>query len=130
MVNVQHLSRAMQLYAQDNNEHFPPGNEWMDCITKHQPNDRFYHCPAVAGVKTARFGYAFNSDLSERSLGKIGDPHQVPLIYDSSNLSRNATDPVTSLPNPPRHDLRKGNVIGYVDMHVKVLRASEMQAFK
>ena len=25
------------------------------------------------------------------------------MLYDSSNLARNATDPFTSLPNPPRH---------------------------
>lgn len=129
MRNVQNLSRAMQLYAQDNDEHFPLGSEWMDRITKYQPDDKFYHCPSAAGVKTVRFGYAFNSTLSEQSLEKVKNPRQVPMIYDSSNLSRNATDPVTSLPDPPRHYSRKGNVIGYVDGHARFERAGGKAEF-
>jgi prepilin-type processing-associated H-X9-DG protein len=40
-------------------------------------------------------------------------------LYDSSNLARNASDPGTSLPNPPRH---LGSVIGYADGHVSAGR--------
>lgn len=129
MSNVKNLSRAVLLYAQDNDEHFPLGSEWMDRITKYQPNDKFYHCPSAAGVKTVRFGYAFNSDLAEQSLEKVDDPRQVPMIYDSSNLSRNATDAVTSLPNPPRHDSHRGNVIGYVDGRARFERVGSEVEF-
>ena len=40
-----------------------------------------------------------------------------PMIYDSINYARNASDPLLSLPNPGRHE--GYNVIGYADGHAK-----------
>jgi len=55
---------------------------------------------------------------------EIGDPAARVLIYDSTNLARNAHDAVTTLPNPPRH--AGGNYIGYADGSARFKRRTSV----
>lgn len=129
MSNQKQMTLAAMMYAQDNDEHYPVSTEWM---TKTQPyinNTMVNHCPAIAGAgadNTIVFGYAFNSKMSERSLAQVNNPPLTALLYDSSTLTENASDPVTSLPEPPRHNLL--NVISFADGHAKSLTIDSLQA--
>ena len=82
-------------------------------------NEFTFHCPSVGSAKTANFGYAFNSKLGGVNMNDLKSPNSTQMVYDSSNLGRNAHDAVTSLPTPARH-LRK-NHIGFADGRVRSL---------
>ena len=71
----------------------------------------------------AHFGYALNDALAGKKLNLNGKPLKTlpnasttPLLYDSTNVSKNAHDAVASLPRPGRHGGR--NNILYLDGHV------------
>ena len=118
--NVKQLSTAMLLYAQDYDDQLPRGGRWMDDISPYARGERLFHCETAQAGSPSAYGYAFNSNLSRKKMKQVTTPATTRLLYDSSNLKQNATDPVTSLANPPRHN--GGNNIGYVDGHAKWTR--------
>lgn len=104
------------MYAEDWD--LPPRENWMDAITPYTKNHVMEHCSEVRGP--AEYGYAYNSQLSGLDETKIADPGKLPMIYDSTNLARNASDPVASLPKPGRHEGR--NSISYADGHARAAK--------
>jgi type II secretory pathway pseudopilin PulG len=116
MSNIRQLSLAMQMYAQDYDDRLPLRARWMDSLLPYTKNEALLHCPSVRPGGQTSYGYAFNSPLAGKKRSKLPSPATTPVLYDSRNLARNASDPMTSLPNPPRH---LGNVIGYADGHVR-----------
>lgn len=117
--NVKQQSLGLIVYSTDY-DRFPPGRAWMDSTARYRrgesaQKDWTVHCPEVP---KNRFGYAFNAALSGAKLPKR--PELVPLTYESSNLRRNAVDPVTSLPRPGRHD-GKSN-LAYADGHARSVK--------
>jgi prepilin-type processing-associated H-X9-DG protein len=111
------MSSGLMMYMQDYDERFPPASTWMNQLVPYVKDEGDFHCPAVGGADSKQFGYAFSSKLAGRVLKEIGDPASRISIYESTNLQRNASDPVTSLPNPRRH-LRWNN-IAYADGHAR-----------
>jgi prepilin-type processing-associated H-X9-DG protein len=89
----------------------------MDAAGRYRKPENWSHCPAVHPFSLSAFGYAFNSNLSGKKVTAIANPAATPMLYDSTNLARNASDPVTSLPEPPRHGA--GNNLGYADGHAR-----------
>jgi prepilin-type processing-associated H-X9-DG protein len=120
LANVKQLSAAMVMYSQDYDGRFPRATVWMDAIRPRITKETVYHCPSVRGSGPSSFGYAFNSNLTGKKAAAIPNPAAARMLYDSSNLARNASDPVTSLANPPRHG--SGNILGYADGHAQWLR--------
>ncbi len=127
--NVFRLSRAQLLYADDCDDHFPIGDRWMDRTMPYVIEDRRFHCPTVSLPGETKYGYAMNSQLSGSIRGTLVDPDNIPLIFDSSNLAASASDPFTSLPNPPRHltkahrgiPSKPGNYVGYATGSARIL---------
>jgi hypothetical protein len=131
--NVKQIATSMQMYVQDYDDTYPASRNWMDGISPYLGNPNtdktrnVLQCPTVRAVQPAGYGYAFNSALAGKSAAKINSPGRMPLVYDSSNLVKNASDAVSSLPNPARHRQRgirglKGqhvNTVSYADGHVK-----------
>lgn len=119
MRNLQEMARACTLYAEDHRGQLPPASSWMDAITPYvqEPNKTF-RCPSAP---RQAFGYAYHSDFSRLPIEKArATLAQQPILYDSVNLSRNATDPLTSLPNLPRHRLGQGhNNVAFIDGNAK-----------
>jgi hypothetical protein len=113
--NLKQMSLAMQMYAQDYDDRLPRRVDWMDALGPYIKAEPVFHCPSVQAEGQTSYGYAFNSALAGQKRSKLPRLARTPALYDSSDLSRNASDPVTSLPNPPRH---LGNIIGYADGHV------------
>lgn len=123
--NLKSLYLALSSYAQDWDA-LPPAENWLDNeeIASKIVKDEWMHCPAVSDRQDAKFGYAYNEGLASKSLkGKplkeIPDGAKTPLIYDSTNLTKNAHDKITSLPEPGRHGGR--NNILYCDGHVEAV---------
>lgn len=121
--NLQSLYFAFGKYA-EYNDALPPAETWQDpedfkaAIQK----DEWLHCPTVSNRHDGKFGYAFNAALSGRKLkgkklNEMPDAAATPLLYDSTNLAKNAHDTLTSLPKPGRHGGK--NSILFCDGHIE-----------
>jgi hypothetical protein len=123
----------MAMYAQDYDDRLPAAATWADGLTPYvasagASDNNVLQCPTVQAVNPNGYGYAFNSKLAGKSVSKVAVPSQMQIAYDSTNLARNASDPVTSVPSPPRHRarrMRRGggrvNIVSYVDGHAKAI---------
>lgn len=130
MNNIKRALEATRLYAEDHKGQLPSGKVWMDSITPYiSKRERSpLHCPQAApygqGDWQNEYGYAFDSRVSQRFLASIKDPGATQAIYDSTHLSRNATDSGASIAY--RHIQRAS--IGYLDGHVTSKRSNGEQA--
>lgn len=108
------------MYMGDHDERFPARDYWMDAIAPYVKNKGTFHDPEVP--KEA-YGYAFNAALNREKAPL--DAEKVPLVYDSINPIRNASDPFTSMPAGGRHPKGKPNRnnVAYADGHVKRIDA-------
>jgi prepilin-type processing-associated H-X9-DG protein len=123
--NLKRMALALRMYAEDNDDLLPFGGGWMDGCLPYLRHPDMTLCPNVPYRydHQKRHGYAFNSDLARKALPAIKDPARQILLFDSTNLAKNAADPLTSLPTEPRHT--DGNAVVYVDGHAKVLQAGD-----
>lgn len=132
LANVRQSAIAMQTYAQDYDDRLPPAASWMDASAAYaeqsgSKDKTVFHCPAAQVKDPSAYGYAFNTKFALKPISKITNPAVAPLLYDSTNLARNASDAVTSLPSPGRHRSRRFrpggpgpfNIMGYADGHAK-----------
>ncbi len=109
MDNLKALHTAMMLYHESEGQ-FPHSDAWMEAV-----EDRIY----IANMKKAdarkklvnpllppvpgQFGYAMNDAASAKYKDDVPEPSKTPLLFDSSDTSRNAHgDPKKLLPSPPR----------------------------
>ncbi|MDR3690626.1 MAG: hypothetical protein P4L46_14705 [Fimbriimonas sp.] len=99
--NMRRLNSAVTEYAADNDGAFPVANRWMDDLSLKSVRPRQLRCPAVGGVWNRRYGYAFNSELSSKRASAL--EKDVPVIFDSTLVGRNATSGLETLPKPGRH---------------------------
>ena len=125
--NLQSLYNAFEQYAELNDK-LPEAANWEDNtdLTSRIPQDEWLHCPAVSDRHDAHFGYALNEMLAGKKLNLNGKPlktlpnaNTTPLLYNSTNLNKNAHDAAKSLPKPGRHGGR--NNILYLDGHVAAI---------
>lgn len=116
--NAKQMATGSIIYASDFDDRFPLRHRWMDDLRPYVRNESLYHCPEVP---KGAYGYAYNAAIS----GKKSPPDDanVPLIYDSQILTRNASDRVRSLPPSGRHPKNNPakNVIAYADGHAKAV---------
>lgn len=115
--NVKQQELGILMYAQDYDQYLPAANQWMDATSPYRHSELSLHCPAAAQSTSDLYGYAYNKGISARLLPSVADPQTTPMTYDSTVLTRNAFDYVSSLPRPGRH-VGENNV-GYADGHAK-----------
>ncbi len=123
MSNLKQLSLGTLMYVQDYDEMMPPATQWVTQTTPYVKNDRTYRCPLVAVANPRGYGYAFNSNLSKFALAKINQPYATGMLFESANTEINASDPLSSVVTPYRHD--GFDIFAYVDGHVKSIREGE-----
>jgi hypothetical protein len=111
--DVNLLCVGCQLYSVDYSD-ILPGNDWMDATYPYTKSKQIYHSPEVP---ERSYGYAFSDELVHKSYRSFGDEQQekTPMIFDSTNLARNAVAGLETLPYPARYV--RGNIIGYMDTH-------------
>ena len=114
IVNVRQQATGMALYAGDHDGRFTPHEAWMDGVAPYVKAESVFH---DIDVPRGAYGYAFDRALSQAKAPKR--PESAPMLYDSTDLRRNASDLVASLPEPGRH--RGRNVVAYADGHAKAL---------
>ncbi|MFW5697472.1 MAG: hypothetical protein ACOCX1_02805 [Fimbriimonadaceae bacterium] len=107
--NLENIHRALTLYH-DSEGFFPSADDWMDeALLRMQAADlkegearkKVAH-PQFWDQEDA-YGYAFNESLAEKFKGEIDNPDDTFLVFDSSDLGRNASGTVEELaPDPAR----------------------------
>lgn len=113
--NLRRLSAAMLLDEADGR--LPDRDRWMDAVDSRIFWLGALRCPQVP---KGGYGYAFNGLLSCVKQEDLNEPATVPMLYDSVNPIRNASDLYTSLPSPGRHT--GSDLVAYADGHVKSVR--------
>jgi hypothetical protein len=127
--NIKQLSVGMAIYSADHDDLFALRDSWMDSILPYTKNDslnRSFDLPQG----TPGFGYAMNSTLHSRHADTVDDPSRHPLLYDSINFARNASDPFRRLPRDGRHK-RSGSGLVHVahaDTSAKAVAFSDLKA--
>lgn len=124
--NLKQLALGAIIYSADCDDRLMDRDRWMDQLTPQVQIEFYGHCPVVEKENeknSSLYGYAFNSRLHQLDLKKIADPVSTPMLYESINLARNASDPFTSLPDPERHGSKEypRNAITFADGHAAAL---------
>lgn len=119
--NLKQTALAMHMYASDNDDQLPHSSAWVDGCMPYLRHGDPYGCPNVPSgpLSSKARGHAFNSNLSWRKMSAVPQIDSTVLLFESTNLSKNASDPLRSMPTKPRH--ADGNPVVYVDAHAKVL---------
>ena len=115
--NVKQLGLGLLMYANDENDSLPRAEAWMDAVQPYILNEPVFHSPSLK--PPAEYGFAFRRHLGGEDISKVVAPDQVAMVFDSTDLRRNATGELDLLPNPPRYH-RAGtatNVVAFVDGH-------------
>jgi prepilin-type processing-associated H-X9-DG protein len=120
MSDEKQMALAVRMYNQDYDERMPPAAKWMDAAGTYTQDERLFHCPNVSRGGSGGYGYAFDSSLNYKPLDKIANPKTERMIFDSTLLTRNASDSGSSLPSPGRH--KNGNNLAFADGHVVFTR--------
>ncbi|MEZ0327863.1 MAG: hypothetical protein ACAH95_18355 [Fimbriimonas sp.] len=120
-IQMRQCAIGLSMYSADNDDVLPARDTWMDATFGYSQTNENFHCTAMESP--GEYGIALNSAL----IGvKIVPDRDVALVFDSSVLTRNATAPLSSAPNPGRHG--GYDVVGFVDTHVRAVRDEEMTA--
>ncbi len=103
--NMKRTAAGMLMYAEENDGCFPGAATWMDRVEKYVPQGdgdtgSRMRCPAVGRDE---YGFAMSDGLSFAALGSLKEINKQVLLFESSDLSRNAHSKEATLPNPPRH---------------------------
>lgn len=121
--NLQSLYHAFEKYV-EYNDGLPPAETWQDQddFKAAVQKDEWLHCPEVSNRHDNKFGYAYNAALAGRKLGgkklnEMPDAAKTPLLYDSTDLAKNAHGSLTGLPRPGRHG-GKNNIL-FCDGHIE-----------
>lgn len=119
--NLKQIDLGILMYTQDYDERLPIATNWQTGINPYIKNEKLFHCPSALFV-TAQSAppatnYAYNSTLDMMKMARLAEPQNTISNYDSTDVSRNANDALTSLPAPGRHRLR--NNISFADGHAK-----------
>lgn len=141
---IRNMTSAVMQYSNDWDQCLPSEKNWMDVIDPflYDKQGTPLHCDEVLLKDKSAYGYAFLKTMGNKKIISITNTSTTELIFDSTNLARNANDTLESLPNPPRHGsvnpfgrrLRdaKGkrassktfNIMGYADGHVSPIDSS------
>lgn len=106
---------AMQIYQVDADGRFPSRDGWADGLYPYTKRWDVLRCP---NMPQGSWGYAFNGALDRVLDKKVASLATTPMLYDSVNPVKNASDLVASLPAKPRH---RRNTMLYADGHAKGL---------
>ena len=81
--NLRRLGVAMMMYADDNNDRFPPSNRWIDSISRYAgPDPAFFLCPSERGNRF-RSSYGMNDDLGGVRQDELNDRSRTALLFDA-----------------------------------------------
>ena len=113
--NVKQCDIGMLMYNADFDDRYPDRDRWMDLTLPYTKNVDLYRCPFVLPPRKELYGYAFNSWLAPQKVTSLAAPSTVPLLYDSINYAKNASDPFLSFPGWPTGKEKPRRNLGFAD---------------
>ena len=121
--NLKQLELAQLMYAQGYNGMLPPASGWIDLQMPYTKNEQIYLCPEdstpfMPGAFPV--SYAMNVAVSGQDTTKLGNPAQVPSLYDATGPFGDHTIGAF------RHN--DGANLGFLDGHVKWIGRSAWTA--
>lgn len=115
--NLKQLALGTLMYAGDYDDVGPLPHAWMDELLPYVKNPNLFHSPAVWKYEDPNvYGYAMNVDVAGMNFAAFANPATEIALFDSTDLARNATEPISTLPKTPRYGTN--NTIAYLDGHV------------
>ena len=111
---IRSLAVGISLYSSDYDDRLPVADQWYQGTFPYVRVDQYYRSPALANNQDA-YGFALNEDVAGRSIFEFESPAATPGLFDSTNLSRSATAPLSTSPNPARYE--GGNAQTFLDGH-------------
>jgi hypothetical protein len=106
---LSNIAAAMLLYAQDWDDTLPPGPGWDELIVPYLKDRSRLKSPIFDG--TPNFGFAYNSEIAGLPLTSIPSPTSTLLVFDSTQLTKGAVAPPSTLPVPGRYAGKNAQVM-------------------
>lgn len=113
--NLRKLNAAMRMYWTDNQDAFPPAGTWMDKLGLYVDDDLTFASPVQRRLDATTFGYALNKELPGKKVNSVTDPSKMAMIFDSTNVKRNAEADLATLPEPGRLNNGRKNAVLFMD---------------
>jgi prepilin-type processing-associated H-X9-DG protein len=111
--NMKQVSLAMQMYLADNEDGFPPADQWVAALSDYRKNEEVLKCPD--DESDAACSYAMNAALDGKSMTSIRDPVSVVVFFETANPGDNPVGDVSDVVSDGRHD--GGANYGFADGH-------------
>ncbi len=130
-VSVSHLKfigLAHILYQEAHDGAGPFPSTWMDQLEPFLKDPVAFIAPNKER-KQDEFGYAYYRRLGSVKLPAVQNIEEVPMAFDSHDLSWNANGGLDLLPDPPRWENEK-NTIAFLDGHAKSITTAPMFKIK
>ncbi len=86
--NLKQIALGIAQYSQDYDEKLPLARNWTDELFPYLKNEKIFDCPVIA--KGQRYGYAYNSKLSNKGAGLLSQTALTVSLYETTVLKRNA----------------------------------------
>ncbi len=118
--NLRTVVLAISQYAADYDKTLPPASGWTDAVAPYLSDPRILICPAA---KHLPCGYAFYEPVGGRTFATLREPALIPLLFDSSQGTRNYADKGQSV--VLRH--LEGAYIAFADTHIEWLPRQAVQ---
>jgi hypothetical protein len=97
--NIKQLATGAVIYTTDYDDRLPLAATWGVDLVPYTKNEELFNDPFI---RPAKFGYAFFTPVAGLDPATIERPDEVPLIFQSLILAKNAHSDLRSLPLTPR----------------------------
>ena len=87
--HIKLLGLAMLMYAEDHDNRLPLSANWMDSTFAYNKNEDTLHDPSLDDKNA--YGFAFFAPLSAIDLESVKNQDSVPMIYQSTQMQKNAS---------------------------------------
>ena len=122
--NLKQIALGIAQYTQDYDEKYPLAKPWIDIVQPYVKSEAIFNCPSIP--KGKRYGYAYNSKLSNKPGQAIFSISQTVSVYETSVLKRNAY----GIGENPAFRHFGGANYAFADGHVKWMAKSRIPSFK
>ncbi|HEX8464976.1 MAG TPA: H-X9-DG-CTERM domain-containing protein [Abditibacterium sp.] len=122
--NLKQIALGIAQYTQDYDEKYPLAKPWTDVVKPYVKTEAIFTCPALS--KGQKYGYAYNSKLSNKMEQQVAQTNQTVSLYETSVLKRNAYGVGEN--RAFRH--QNGANYAFADGHVKWFPKTATPSFK
>ena len=120
MSNLRQITRSASLYTQDNDDHFPPCQNWQELVLPYTPIDVKYKaankellvCPSSSSTSS----YAMNRKMSAVSVNDLDAPADTILYFESDAAMRSFSGSISDVALTRHHGAPN---FAFTDGHVK-----------